>query len=235
MRNALSFMVCFFGLVAAQGQSIQNIKAVPAENSIITITYDIVGAKPEQKFQVSLYGSHNNYRTPITLASGDIGKNITGGIGKKIIWDGSSDLRNHKGELNFQVKAEIMAMPFSMKIPANGEKVRRGKGMNIEWEGGKITQNVRLELFEGAEFKSLIAETSNSGQFTWNIPSNQRKGYYIIKLVAGPDSVTSAEFGIKSRIPVIVYPIAAVGVGAAVVIILTGGSKNKGLPGPPEP
>ena len=220
--------------VGIQAQTIQHVKAVFADGRV-TVTYDLTGGKPDQKFALDLYGSHNNFSKPLTKVNGHVGKNITPGVGKKIIWEAAQEFSTYRNDITFKIKGEAMPLPFVVKSPAGG-KLKRGKKAVIAWEGGKPSQNVKLELFQGATLINAITETANTGQYTWSIPKKQSKGNYTIKLTAGQETVNSPAFKIKSKSPLllIALPVVAAG-GAAAKLLGGGGSASKDLPWAPDP
>ena len=236
MRLYLSILL---GLVAMTtlAQSIQNVKATPQDGKVIVL-YDLIGGKPEQKYTIDLFASHNNFSAPLTEVSGDVGKNITPGTGKKIIWDAALELTTYKGDITFKVKGEAITLPFAFKKPAKGGSVRRGKNTSVEWEGGKPTQHIKLELYKGTELVNSIAETGNTGQYNWSIPKKTSKGSYTLKLNAGQETVNSQPFKIKSKIPFIVkmLPVVVVGGVVAVFVFRCGDcSTSNDLPIAPDP
>lgn len=181
-----AFGLMCFGIKA---QTIQHVKAVFLDGKV-TVTYDLIGGKSNQKFALDLYGSHNNFSKPLAKVSGDVGKNITPGVGKKIIWEAAQEFSTYRNDITFKIKGEAMPLPLVIKNPAGG-KLKRGKKTVITWEGGKPTQNVKLELYKGAELINTIAETSNAGQYSWNIPKKQSNGIYTLKLSAGQEVISS--------------------------------------------
>lgn len=230
--------VCVFslGFITGFAQSIQNLSAT-FDNGKVIVAYDVVGAKPDQTYSLDLYSSHNNFTTPLTNVSGDVGKNIKAGAGKKIIWDAASGLGTFNGQVTFRVKGEMAPLPFVFKSPARGASARRGKNINILWDGGNPEQSIRLELFKGNDRVINLGETKNSGQHAWSIPKDFSKGTYAVRLTAEQEVKQSELFKVKARIPMLVkvLPILAAG-GAAILLAGRGGDKtNNDLPAAPGP
>jgi formylglycine-generating enzyme required for sulfatase activity len=70
-------------------QHIENVRA-EQDSKKINIYYNITGAKSGQTFNVKIYCSTNGGQTwgsPLYYVSGDVGKNISGGYNKHIVWD----------------------------------------------------------------------------------------------------------------------------------------------------
>jgi uncharacterized protein (TIGR02145 family) len=99
----LSFLFVFSGL-NAQTVIITNVEQDGQE---LVVSYDITGGTG--KYEVSLYCSTDDGTTwagPLKSVSGDVGKNIAAGLGKKITWTVLSDRADLKGDqIRFKVKA----------------------------------------------------------------------------------------------------------------------------------
>jgi len=242
MNRQFQFLVALIVLLAgnnfACAQSIQNVKASPIQDGKVAVTYDILGAKANQKFNIELYGSQNNFSSPLTSVAGDVGKDITGGAGKKIVWNASEELDDYKGEMNFRVKGSLMPVAFVFQFPAERSSIRRGKKTSLKWEGGIASQKVKLELFKGSERIDAIAETNNIGTYTWTVPKNLEKGNYTLKITSGQENVSSQPFAIKSKIPFALKVLPVLVLGGAVAALSGGGSKGtpaSDLPVAPNP
>ncbi len=221
-------------IAVSYSQSIQNVKATPREESFI-VTYDLVAAKPTQTFTIELYGSNNNFLSPLTLVSGDVGKEVSPGQNKQIIWRAAEELGVYKGEITFRVKGRLNVPPFLFKKPAEGDVVRRGKTTTLEWEGGTDVQNIKIQLIKGSEQISTIAEMKNTGQYEWNIPKKLSTGTYTLVLnTAEQGQVSSKNLKVKSKIPLILKIIPIAIIGGVVVWQVTQEPSND-LPAAPEP
>lgn len=227
MRLMLTVLLLSGFISACFCQNIENVKA-SFQDGKVTVVYDLNGGKPNQKYSLQLYGSQNNFISPLALVTGDVGPNITAGKEKKIVWNAQAELNEFKGIITFRVKGELIPFAFFFKNPVEGSSVRRGKKAMIQWEGGKPDQSVRFELYMGSERVTAFAETKNTGQYAWDVPKDMGKGSYTMKLNAGQESVKSGVFTVKSKIPlgVKVLPILAIG-GILAAVSGGGGSKGK--------
>ena len=223
---------------AVRGQTIQNLNATFLNGKVI-VSYDVAGAKPNQSYSIDLYSSHNNFSSPLKSVTGDVGKNLTVGTGKRITWDAAAELVEYSGEITFKIKGELIPLPFSFKTPTAGGQVRRGKSLGITWEGGKPDQMITFELYKGNDKVMNIGDSRNSGQFAWLIPKNFSKGTYSIKLKAGEEVRQSGFFNVKPRTPLLVklLPLFAAGGIAALLGASGGGGSEKSgdLPAAPNP
>src|SRR5829696_2781321 len=103
----LAFICAFcVTVISASSQSIQNLDAHFIDGKVI-VSYDVVGAKSNQNYSLDLFGSHNNYASPLQHVSGDVGKSVRAGVGKRITWDAAAELGTYSGQITFRVRGEI--------------------------------------------------------------------------------------------------------------------------------
>lgn len=235
MKQILLITIWCFAILTVRSQSIQNLSATYSDGKVI-VSYDVVGSKSNQTYFLDLYSSHNNFSVPLKQVSGDVGKNIRAGIGKRISWDAASELVEFSGELTFKVKGELMPLPLLVKNPLSGNKARRGKTVAIEWEGGKYDQNVRFDLYKGNDKILGLGESKNSGRYAWLVPKDFEKGTYSIRIMAGEEIKQSGLFAIRPRVPffVKILPVFLLG-GAGIALSSGGESGPTDLPVAPNP
>jgi hypothetical protein len=239
MRRRLPFLLLLVSTSLA-AQRIENIKAeVFGEGEKVVITYDITGAAQGQKFKVSVYGSHNNFTAPLTLVTGDVGRDreISGGPNKRVEWSAKSELKDFSGDVTFEVRAEVSAAAFFIQQPTLGGKLKRGKTADITWQGGTPGENVRLDLLKDGTVIAQIASTQNSQRYSWPVPKSLDKGKgYQVRLSGESGTVSSGNFSVKSKTPFIVkvLPFIAVGVaGYFIYDLLSQPDPVEELPPPP--
>ena len=135
MRRKSAFIITIFllsNLICCFSQETLTITkpmldTVSLKNKLI-ITYDILNTKPDERYNVSLQvtdsrGANLNLQT----VRGDIGDNIKGGMGKKIIWDYFAD--NVKEEVEIYIKIIIrkyQAGSDSQSIVVRSSNITRG-------------------------------------------------------------------------------------------------------------
>lgn len=105
----LYFLLGGFGqVVLGQGVSIRNTSAARTD-SVITITYDLLGEEDET-FQVTLLVSKSNGETSLyepQAVSGDVGLDVSPGTGKHIRWLYRKDLPTGlRSDVEYRVVAE---------------------------------------------------------------------------------------------------------------------------------
>lgn len=81
-------------------------------NNNLIITYDILGAKADEKFNIWLEISDNNgVKINASTLSGDIGDSITGGANKRIVWNLLADNIFIDNTVNVEIIAEKIIIP----------------------------------------------------------------------------------------------------------------------------
>lgn len=115
MKLKLLVCISLFGLVFSHpcfSQIIVDSKATATNvdfnliNEELVITYDIINSKPGELFLVKISILTEDGKT-INAKSfrGDIGEKISGGMGKKIVWEISKDIAFLDNKINVQVEA----------------------------------------------------------------------------------------------------------------------------------
>jgi hypothetical protein len=182
------------------GQSLQNIKASLQKDSVI-ISYDLVSSHTQDYYTVEVYSSHDNFSNPLKAVSGDVGPEIKPGLGKTITWMVKAEMGPFKGSLTFELRATpyLIVMPFEFTNPAVATIVKKGKSLSLLWAGGVYEENISLQLMQKDNIHSLIAQTKNTGSFTWQVPKSTPKGDYRILLTAQEGSAMSKTVTVKKK------------------------------------
>lgn len=185
--------------LAASAQTFENVIAITQGNKVL-ITYDLLSARVNEAFNVEVYGSHDNYSSPIKFVAGDIGANIKPGSNKRVEWSAEAELKKYKGDITFELRARPMVGRLSFRTPFVDRKVRRGKSAVIQWTGGGAMDKVKLNLYQGELLVWPITETLNSGIYSWSVPRKIKTGKdYVIRIQSGSETVNSPAFSIKPK------------------------------------
>ncbi|HNP17357.1 MAG TPA: Ser-Thr-rich GPI-anchored membrane family protein [Fulvivirga sp.] len=220
-------VICSTSLMA---QSLTNIKAQLVDEKVI-ISYDLTTPAKDHKFDVELYSSDNNYRAPLTLVKGDVGKEILPGTQKRIEWDAKSELKKYKGNITFEIRATLVAAMITFKNPIDDTQFRRGRTYQIDWSGGKNNPKFDLDLYRNNVKMEAIGKTDGKKNYTWTIPMSRKPGKYQIKLVDNQTNVaTTHEFKIGRKIPLVLKVAPILVVGALVGVLATGGGGGETPP-----
>ena len=183
----------------------------------IVITYDISADFAGDKFDISLYASSNNFSSPLQQVRGDVGKGQADGKSKRIEWDAKNELGNFKGELSFEVRAEVIAA-FMLRNEIKSAK--RGKSVQLDWRGGAKNQDVKIELLKAGVSQGVVGTVTNNGTYQWNVAANEKTGSgYQLRFINGKEAVTTQSFSIKHKIPTLlkILPLVAAEPGGSPV------------------
>jgi len=237
MRIAL-LGVLFLVTFQISAQRLENIRAESINGGEkVVITYDINGGNSDTKYNVKVYGSHNNFSTSLTAITGDV-NNVSPGTNRRIEWNAKSEISDFAGDITFELRADAIVTAANVNTPSG---VKKGKTTNISWSGGSPGDNIKLELVKSGVVVQQIANTTSTGnKFTWSVPSDTEKGSdYQVRLTSPGGISTSNPFAVKSKLKAWVIIVPAAVVAGVVVFLVTkksgGGGKDNNLPIPPDP
>ena len=220
-------------------QSIKNI-AASAKGSQVTITYDLEGSEAGQKFDVVIKSSKDNFTAPLKEVTGDVGTNQTAGTHKTITWNARKELGAFKGDIAFEITATITFTPLKFIKPTTGAGVKIGKTYTVEWKGGDVNRNLKLELLKNNSQVMDMGNINNTGSYAWQVPKTMTKGGGFQLKLSDPtqpnDAIVSGTFQLK-KIPIWVYiaPAALVAGGVAALLISNSSGGGGGEPGNSNP
>lgn len=226
------FLLCLL-TYSSYSQSITNVNA-QLSGDVVNITYNLNADDPNQEFDIRLYSSHNNFSSPLQLVAGDVGRGVRAGTGKRIVWRARDELGTYSGSIQFEVRGNPIGAPsdaLTITKPEAGDSFKKGSILPVQWRGGIPNQNIKLELYQNTIMLRDIGTTPNTGNYSWNIPTDLKGSGYNVKLfnVNEPNAaVFSGTFKIKGKLPLAVklLPIAAAGGVAA--LLLGGGGGGDG-------
>jgi hypothetical protein len=234
--------------MGVNAQKVENVRA-SARGEQIIITYDLTGDTPDQLFKVNLYCSHNNFASPVQQVTGAVGDNILSGKDKRIEWNAKNEIRDFKGDLSFEVHADliapIVAPATTLATPTQFifralPSVKRGGTLPIYWSGGSSPENVKLELLKKGVAKQTVMNAENIGKYVWSVPPDSKPGTYQLRATSASGTGVSPYFSIRHRIPTLLKALPVV---IIVGILALSGSKGgspttptpSDLPPPPNP
>ncbi len=233
MGLKLSFLFMLLAC-ASYAQRMENlIPILVAEN--IEITFDLIDEVGGQTFDLQLFSSFDNYTSPLQYVSGDIGKEVSPGTGKKVIWEAKRELGEYKGAIYLEIRG-IITPPFVRILTPNaGNKFKPGKTMEIRWDSD-VTRNIRIDLYRQGTRISAIADTPNTGKCTWTLSKKTAKGagyYLVFSSDAKPGkTVESVQFAVAKGMPVWVVVAGVAVVGGVVGVVMSLGDDGGGTPDP---
>lgn len=229
MKNRMRYITVALLLAAtSMGSYAQNIDIdfieFTGRNVVVHYTLDD-GSNSNRQFLVQLYSSQDNFATPLTRVTGDVGSEVSSGVDKKITWDITKELGGFKGPISLEVRGRVYVPFVKIREITDGQIYKRGKSYPINWTSGNLSGQVNIELFN-EEGERLWGENNvaNVGKFDWYIPTHVKKASnYRLKFTNVRDRnevVFSPMFTIKPKIPFIVKAGALfVVAGAAGVVV----------------
>ena len=228
-RHILTLSLFSLSIISGFGQTIKNIQARAEKNKVI-VSYDLVSDNEGQKFTIELKSSIDNYVAPLKEVSGDVGENVSPGIGKTITWNALKEQGNFSGSVTFEVDATLTFSPLTITNPTTGSSAKLGKTLDVKWQGGDKTRSLKMALLQGDNTVTEIPSVGSSGSYSWSVPKTLSKGdNYQIKLFdpSKPnDAAMSAQFQLK-KTSILVYIIpGAVVAGAAAFLLLNNNGGN---------
>lgn len=233
-KYLLSLSLIILPFIYGFSQTISNVQARADKNKVI-ITYDLSSDVDEQKFEVEIRSSINNYTTVLKEVTGDVGPDQSPGMGKTITWSALAEQGNFSGSVTFEITAELTFSPLTVTSPTAGSSGKIGKPLDVKWQGGDKGRSLKMAILQGNSTLSEVPNIGSSGSYNWTVPKTLSKGAnYQIKLFdpSKPnDAAMSAEFQLK-KTSILVYVIpAAVLVGVGVAVLLGGGGGEEPPPG----
>lgn len=237
MKLKLNFLfVCLTVMfLSAKGQELDSV-SMHFENGKVVVEYDFTEGEQDQPYELYLYGSHDNFKSPLQLTTGDVGKNIYPGSHKVIYWDAQKELGVFQGQISLKVKGSKY-VPFVNFNPLEDKlKIVRGTSFNIQWEPMNKDKKVLVKILKNDVPVSTPKIIDNTGHYTWQVPKKSKPGNgYRVQILNTNNLLKeekSNEFAVRRKIPMAIKIVpAALLLGAG--ILLLGHQDDSGIPNPP--
>jgi hypothetical protein len=206
------------------------IKQVQLAGEKVIVTYDLDDSNPNNDYLLNLYASKDNFATPLTNVSGDVGMDIKPGVNKKIEWSIMKEYGGYKGKLSLEVRGKVYVPFVRLQGFDAKQKYKVGKSYDVKWKPGS-SNPIIVELYKGGQRISGDVNQPNNGHYTLFIPGHAKKGSdYYLKITDSKNSdevINTAKFAVASKMPAAVkFGIPAVIVVGGIVYFLTQGGKN---------
>ncbi|MFZ6010094.1 MAG: Ser-Thr-rich GPI-anchored membrane family protein [Bacteroidota bacterium] len=237
-------IIIFAGLVMslASGALAQKLSVSKIEilRDKLIVHYSLDDANPNHNYQVSLYSSKDNFATPLTKVTGDVGTEVKPGVEKKIEWSIVQELGAYKGSISVEVRAGVF-VPIVKLSGFNAErKYKRGRTYPLLWTSGSMGGQIDIDLYEGQNRIHSDRNIPNTGKYEYAVPGSVKPGNdYRLKFTNTrnrDEYIFSPAFRIVPRIPFALKAGALLVVvgGTAAVVSGAGGSKDPGNNAPGE-
>jgi len=159
VRLKVLFVLLFYISMLCNGVSVVNVNSKQV-NLNIEVYYDITGSDANDRFNVSLFCSIDGgktYSSVLNFVNGDVGYNVEGGFGKKIIWNVLEEM-NHliAEEVVFKVRLEYIPEEARNMVYIEGGKFRMGRSNGSPDE--KPVHEVYLNSFYMGQYEVTVLE-----------------------------------------------------------------------------
>lgn len=190
----------------------------------LVITYDLLNTKPDEKYLISVnIVTETDKPVNAKSFSGDVGENISGGAGKRIIWNISDDI----AYLDDKISVKVSAIYINPRIV---KPTSRGKAMLLSTLlpglGCSKTTLKPIHLVKGIAGYGCIA-----GSFYFNNKSNKTfADYQDSDVAADRDRLFDQSVKEKNLSDILIYSGGAVWLIEYVnILIARNHSRNKGF------
>lgn len=232
----LAVFLCFSTfLIPAQ---IFTITKVELAGNDVLLYYNLIDSSANHTYTVSLYTSTDNFNSPLTKVTGDVGLEIKPGIGRKILWKASEELtETFTGDVALEVRGKIY-IPFIKLDGFNDyKKFKRNKIYKITWTGGRGNNVLSFDLYKGKKKITTYPNIANVGEYKMKFEGVRPGKNYILKISDSKnkdDVVVTDSFKIKRKTPLLVKLI-PLAVGSYFIVKIITEPSNNEIPNPVTP
>jgi hypothetical protein len=187
------------------------------ENGKVHVQYKLIDDKGDRNYQMQLYGSIDNYISPLKEVRGAVGVEIYPGEQKEIIWDPFAEYgEDFEDQIALEIRGRVY-IPFVKFDDFNFKSIKRGKAYALTWTGGSASNILNIELYNSENNKvEVFSNVANVGEYSLTLPKGTKpgKGYRlrISDKKNKDDVVYSKEFKVVRKIPLVAQ------IGAGVII-----------------
>lgn len=218
MKNVLIICLLLFTLSGSNAQKI-SLSRIDLEMDKLVVYFSLEDTNPNHTYQISLFSSKDNFATPLTKVTGDVGTEVKAGSEKKIQWNMSQELGAFKGDLAIEVRARVF-IPF-VKLTSfdTSRKYKRGKTYPLLWSSGNMGGQIDIDLFEGQNRVDGDRNVPNTGKYEFAISGSVKPGKdYRLKFTNTrnrDEYIFSQPFRIVPKVPFVLK-------AGAIVVVATG-------------
>lgn len=217
MKEQLLIYLLAFSALAGQSQQL-SIDNTSIENERINIHYTLSDTTAGNRYTVRLYGSHDNYLSPLESLEGDAGINIRPGS-HKISWNPSELGTSFAGSVSLEVRARIYVPFVQFEGFEEYKKIKRLKPYTLTWSGGTERNILNFDLMKGDKKVLAIPGIANTGHHTLVLPQSIKPGDYSLRISDSKNKdevVFSDEFKVQRKWPLLIKALPVLVVGGIV-------------------
>jgi len=228
MKRSLLVFFSFLSVgVCAQTVTINKVELLGDK---VIVHYTLDNSNAASNFMLHLYGSNDNFTTPLAKVTGDVGSEVKPGPDKKIEWNIRQEYGNFKGKLALEIRGKVYVPFVKLQNFTTAASYKRGKLHELVWAPGS-TDPINIELYKGNQRIQGSMSQPNNGAYALNIPGNTKTGSdYRLKISSTKNNdeiIYTPNFKITPKIPMLVKVLPVLAIGGAVVV-LGGGKKGGG-------
>jgi hypothetical protein len=238
----LFIIITILGLSHAAFSQEFQIKNVRLEDGKVILKYNLKDTIPGRRYTINLYSSEDDFVSPLSSVSGDIGLEIAPGSGKEIKWDAKSEYgSDFKGSLSLEVKGRLFVPFVRLEDLSTYKAFKRKKDYNITWVGGRGNQVLNFNLYKGEKKVTTYPNVANVGEYNLKFETDIKPGgnyYFKVEDSKNKDDVVlTQKFKIKRKVPLVLKlaPIAIVGGLVGYLVTSSDSSGTRTIPDPITP
>jgi hypothetical protein len=229
MKKVYALALSLFAVQAVAQQVI--IRKVELAGEKIIVHYDLEDNTPNREYELKLYSSKDNFASPLTKVTGDIGQEVKPGTGKKVEWNVLQEFGGYKGKIALEIKGRVFSPFVKLQGFDASRTYKRGKSYNLAWKPGN-SNPIHIELYKGGQRITGEMNQPNNGSHTFFIPPKAgASSDYRLKITdarQSEDVLFTDNFKVKPKLPLLlkVLPVVAVVGGVVLLSGQLGGEKE---------
>ncbi|MCB0489783.1 MAG: hypothetical protein R2820_01145 [Cyclobacteriaceae bacterium] len=206
------------------------------ENERIKIHYTLKDTTAGNRYTVRVYGSHDNYLSPLESLEGASGINIGPGS-HELTWNPGELGTSFAGSIALEVRARIYVPFVQFEGFEEYKKIKRLKPYTLTWSGGTERNILNFDLMKGDKKVLAIPGIANTGHHTLVLPQSIKPGDYNLRISDSKNKdevVFSDDFKVQRKWPLLIKVLPVLVVGG-VISQLVGKSDPFEIPDPISP
>lgn len=219
----------------AKAQKI-SLSRIDLEMDKLVVHFSLDDTNPNHTYQIALYSSKDNFATPLTKVTGDVGTEVKAGSALTIRWNMAQELGSFKGDLSVEVRARVFVPFVKLTSFDTDRKYKRGKTYPLLWSSGNMGGQIDIDLFDGQDRVDGDRNVPNTGKYEFAISGSVKPGKaYRLKFTNTrnrDEYIYSQPFRIVPKVPFALKAGGIAVIAAAVYFLL---DKEPPLPPDPDP
>ncbi len=217
-------IVFILAFASVQAQEF-SIKQAELAGSTLNLHYDLLDTTKARTYSVYVYSSRDNFATPLTKLSGDMGLEVKPGGNRKISISLADEFgAAFAGDVEFEIRGHVYIPFIRFNSASISGEHRRGVPFLVKWTGGTRQNILNFQLYKGKKLVHTFSNVANASEYKMVIPTSTKPGsdyYFRVSDTKNADQVViSPTFKIKPKIGLAWKILPIVAVGAAIPFLL---------------